>query len=80
MQSIYLSAGKNRFTFPGTSTIPVSSIMNHILAAYTPATSIDILHLWNCYSAKSNLGSFYYFEPEKVYIVYTLSAFNFNFE
>jgi len=80
MQSIYLSAGKNRFIFPGTLTIPVSSIMDRILAAYTPATSIDILHLWNSYSAKSNLGTFYYFEPEKIYTVYTLSAFNFNFE
>jgi hypothetical protein len=80
MQSIYLSAGKNRFVFTGTKTIPVSSIIDNILAAYTPATSIDVLHLWNSYSAKSNLGSFYHFEPNKTYTVYTLSAFNFNFE
>ena len=80
MQSIYLSAGKNRFIFTGTKTIPISSIKDNIIAAYTPATSIEILHLWNSYSAKHNFGNFYFLEPNKTYTIYTLSAFNFNFE
>jgi hypothetical protein len=80
MQSIYLSAGKNRFVFTGTITIPVSSLKDHILTAFTPATSIDIPHLWNSYTVVSNLGNFYYFEPGKTYTIFALSAFNFNFE
>lgn len=77
MPSIYLSAGKNKFFFNGTQVLPVSSIKDHISAAFTPR---DFPSVWKSYKADIDFGSFYYFEPGKEYSVHVLSSFNFNFE
>jgi len=76
---IYLSAGRNTFTFEGTVSIPLSTYDDciDILWEKNPEDAAIkwIPGAWKNYRPNSTMNRAFYFQPNYHYIVHALSPF-----